>query len=914
MKQFLVGVSALVFAVFYVACSNSVTPSSDKLSEFSLDSSLAGMIRVKASGEEVSLGTNEMTAKTSERPEMRVRFDYDFSIGKHEVLCSDFNELMRPEFGLSLLCENDSLPAADLTYYDAVLFANARSKAEHYDTAYTYVAATFDAEKHCTNLEGFAYRPDAEGYRLPTEAEWVYVASRDWNVQKGWTAENSGYVAHKACSIKMAENAPCDMVGNVMEWVGDWQGLFRDTTILNYVGAPDGDALGQRVVKGGSFRNAEKSTTPYTRGDVYTVTSATKANYVGFRLAFGSIKGASWLNSSGDVVESRVVSLVSPSTVRSMTGTYRTKLAFRNDITGNLAFVDFSGGTNSVVEIKDSLDVYHPDISPDGKKVAFSTGFEGISSKSALYVRDLNASGSNLVKLNVESAAIPRWRVLGNGDTAIVYVTDAGNNKDDAAFKSASTWQVAFANGKFGTPKKLFDGAYHGGISADDRLAVTGARLLRARVADSGSTLPRDTVWYNGEQACNVSLSKDGSKRTLFLDFGGETGRSFVGAKYGTHERLLIADSTGSLVQSVGAPSGYSFDHSEWAGNKNLAVVTLTNVNGAHQKIALVDFSDSSVVELAEGDELWHPNLWVSESFSSTEDALLNLDSAGVYFVEGLSWYQEAVGFKMSLLWKFKDEVEILCVGSSRINDGVAVSKMQSGFALNMGHPGNDMNASLYIAENYGVNHLKKLKTIVVSLDVDLWHNTTEFSDRLFSGAPGFVYDRNHSFWKGEDMDRFAEIIESTVPFSIAIKNSADSLGWHVSESIEWGEPLVDLDSNWSSSQMEALDWNLNRLNVFVKEMGDKNINVVAVVFPQNPKYRSTGSWGRYGPKRTVAEKYLKAVSEIARENSNFILLDENKNGSHDYSDESALNSDHLSYLGAEKLTARLDSLLKTLK
>jgi hypothetical protein len=42
--------------------------------------------------------------------------------------------------------------------------------------------------------------------------------------------------------------------------------------------------------------------------------------------------------------------------------------------------------------------------------------------------------------------------------------------------------------------------------------------------------------------------------------------------------------------------------------------------------------------------------------------------------------------------------------------------------------------------------------------------------------------------------------------------------------------------------------------------------------------------------------------------------MDENKNGKHDYSDEMALNTDHLSALGAAQITQRLDSLLKTLE
>ena len=149
-------------------------------------------------------------------------------------------------------------------------------------------------------------------------------------------------------------------------------------------------------------------------------------------------------------------------------------LAFRNDVNGNLAYINYKDAILTVTEISDSIDVYHPDISPDGKKVAFCTKFEGLGGDSRLYVRDLNEKGTNLVKLDVASAAIPRWRILENGDTVIVYVTDAGDNKDEASFKKSSTWQVKFADGKFGVPEKLFDGAYHGGISEDYSLAVSG--------------------------------------------------------------------------------------------------------------------------------------------------------------------------------------------------------------------------------------------------------------------------------------------------------------------------------------------------------------------------------------------------------------------------------------------------------
>ena len=911
MKQILFCIALLMTAFFGTSCSNSESVSSSGApAEFSQDT-LSGMIRVKATDKKVSLGTNEASAKANERPVMQVSFDYDFSIGKHEVTCSEFNELMPSSTGLTLACENGDLPAADLTYYDAVLFANARSKAENLDTAYTYVNASFDAEKHCTNLEGFAYHPEVAGYRLPTEAEWIYVASLDWNVKKAWLAENSDYQSHEVCSIKASENSPCDMIGNVMEWVNDWLGYFRDTTVQNYVGAPDANAVGQRVVKGGSFRNAEKSVTPYSRGDVYTVTSATRANYVGFRLAYGVIPNAVWLNSSGNAVVSRVVSLVNSSTIRSLTGTYRTKLAFRNDVSGNLAFVDFSGGTNSVVEINDTLEVYHPEISPNGKKVAFSTGFEGVAGKSALYVRDLNAKGSNLVKLEVESAAIPRWRILENGDTVIVYVTDAGNNKDEASFKSASTWQVKFADNKFGTPEKLFDGAFHGGISDDNTLAVTGARLLRARVDGENE------VWYNGEQACNASLSKDSSKRTLFLDFGSKTGRAFVGANYGTHERLLVVDAQGNLIQSVAAPAGYSFDHSEWvSGGNNLVVATLTNADGAHKKIVAVNLADSSVMELTEGDELWHPCLWQQKNASSGEDDFLNLDSAGVYLSENHEIEQARFRIKLELFWKNLDSIKVFFAGSSRMEMGVYPDIYPEWGMFNFGVTGIDPKRDFYFVKNYALNHLKNLKAIAVSIDLDGWRGNENHLGLVLSSGVGYAYDANHDFWKDGLPAGFIEAVENGFPAEEEEVVNFSPRGGLQPLSNGWTFNGIEIlaDSVFKETEMSYLNERIDELKEIVKIASERNIYVIGIMFPQAPQYKNTGAYGLYGMQRSVVKKIIAQLNTYADEEPYFILMDENKMGDHDYTDDMAQNRDHLSYAGAQQMTARVESLLRSLK
>lgn len=899
----------LLLSFAFFACSNSEYIYSQQNVDSAFESdTLDNMVVVKHEKKEVLLGTNEGAARANERPQMCVTLNYDFSIGKSEVTCAEFNSLMKSS-KISVPCEKDAYPATNLTYYDAVLFANARSKKEGFDTAYTYSNIELNSEKHCVNLEGFAFHPEVNAYRLPTEAEWSFVAGRFWSAKDAWTADNSDYHLHAVCS-KFEKAQVCDMIGNAMEWMNDWLGNFRDTTVVNYVGAPDGGALGQRVVKGGSYRTPAESITLYGRGDVYTVTSSTRADYVGFRLAFGAIPDALWMNSDGKAAGSRVIPLASSSTIKSLFDTYRVKLVFRNDLSGNLSFVDYSNGALSVVEIEDTLNVYHPDISPDGKMVAFSTKLEGVSGKSSVYVRNLDAEGSALVKLDVKSAAIPRWRVLENGDTVIVYVNDAGNNKDDATFKSTSTWQVKFSKGKFGEPKKLFDGAYHGGISEDQKLAVTGARLLRVNMA--GET----EVWYNGEQACNASLSQDSSKRTMFLDFASKTGRDYVGSKYGTHERILVADSTGKLIQSVGAPKGYSFDHSEWVpGDHNMAVATFTNANGAHTKIVLVNLSDSSVVELAEGDELWHPALWVNTAFTGYDD-LLALDSAGVYYGEGLDIESEKSRIKMELYWKNLDVTEVLLVGSSRMEMGVDPDAYPEWNMLNTAISGIDGNRDMYFVENYALNHSDNLKAIVMSLDLDNWSGREDHLRLIHMGVPGYDYDAHHDFWKSGLPNGFIEAVENAYPASQGWMQRYSARGGLDDECRGWDADGTDvlMDSVFTKQEDRYLDARLNELAEIVDSAAAKNIYVVGIIFPMAPQYKKTGSFGTYGLQRSKYPEKKKKLDSLAKANRYFVLMDENKNGDHDYTDQMSFNRDHLCVAGKKQMTDRLDSVLKTLK
>ena len=883
---------------FLCNCSNSISPG--PLDDFETKETSKDFVRVKTKGKSVEI----RDLKTADDPDdetaaIQVRFTYDYFIENHEVTCGEYR-LYMDEIG----CKADSFPITNVTYIDAILYANARSKAEGFDTAYTYTSKVCN-NTNCTGIEGLAFNPRAMAFRLPTEAEWILAAQQGWNTSNSWTSENSDIEVHPVCSKGKNALGICDLEGNVTEWVNDWLGSVKSSTVTNFVGSSEANSIGERVIKGGNYHNPTTAINIYNRGDVYTVTSATASDYLGFRLAFGEIPDAAWF-SNGKLSQQTATTLLSNAgNVRRETHTFKTKLVFRDDISGNLVYIDYSSEEPVFVEIADTVDAFHPDISPDGEQVAFCTNIEGVNGKSEIYVRDLDAQGSNLVKLDVESAAIPRWRVLDSGDTVIVYVSSAQNNKNTETFLEQSTWMVLFANKRFGTPKKLFDGAYHGGTDNSLSFAVTGSTLLRAHTSKG-----RDTIWYDSAQACNASLSKDGSKRTLFLDFAGEPGKKFVGESYGIHERLLIADSSGKLIQSVPSPTGYSFDHTEWVSN-NLVVATLTNNNGAHEKIVLVDISSKTFTELAHGEELWHPCVWTATT--ETVNTAWDLDSLGAY------WQQPEdplLTKKMNAFWFLADSIEILALGSSRVSMGYVPDVISQGFSYNMATIPSDMDVSYYLATNYILPHCHKLKAIVISLDLDLWSDKPEVNvKKNILSFPGFYYDSNHNFWKNEDISDLKAISKQIVSEQSLLKRILETRGTlAVADKNTWttggfNPNAIVSDSSWSNSS-STYKTALRELEELIQLAQDKDILVVGVVYPQSPYFAETGSFGRHGMRRSHAKKILEQIAALDSSYTNFVFMDENKMGNHDYADSLAYDYDHLNYYGAIRISSRIDSVI----
>jgi len=102
---------------------------------------------------------------------------------------------------------------------------------------------------------------EADGYRLPTEAEWEYAAgnSRDYLYsgsntadKVAWTLENAGGSTHPVGQKLPNKYGLYDMSGNVWEWCYDW--YSPDYYSQGKNDNSKGPSAGQlRVIRGGGW-------------------------------------------------------------------------------------------------------------------------------------------------------------------------------------------------------------------------------------------------------------------------------------------------------------------------------------------------------------------------------------------------------------------------------------------------------------------------------------------------------------------------------------------------------------------------------------------------------------------------------------------------------------------------------------
>jgi serine/threonine protein kinase len=196
------------------------------------------------------MGSND--GESDEKPVHRVTVS-DFYVSKYQVTQGLYEKVMGKnpsKFRGGIFSKKANNPVEMATWYDAVAFCNELSKREGRTAAYSI------------NGSNVSWNQNANGYRLPTEAEWEFAA-RGGNHYKGykyagsidinevaWYDENSFGKTQPVGIKKPNELGLYDMSGNVWEWCWDWKGSYSSNAQTNPTGPSSGS---RRVLRGGSW-------------------------------------------------------------------------------------------------------------------------------------------------------------------------------------------------------------------------------------------------------------------------------------------------------------------------------------------------------------------------------------------------------------------------------------------------------------------------------------------------------------------------------------------------------------------------------------------------------------------------------------------------------------------------------------
>jgi pimeloyl-ACP methyl ester carboxylesterase len=204
-----------------------------------------------------------------------IRID-EFLISPTEITGAEYRAVMGSD---PSVYSGGNLPVENVSWWDAIRYCNARSVREGLEPVYELPSGRCNRRRN--------------GYRLPTEAEWLLASGDD---AKSEPARNAVLGVRDTKDLpalmEIVKRGPSpvasrepnqwglyDMAGNVWEWCEDW---FDSVISYSLAHNPEGPSRGiARVVRGGSFAS---SISGWTKGYRTSMEPERRSRYTGFRV------------------------------------------------------------------------------------------------------------------------------------------------------------------------------------------------------------------------------------------------------------------------------------------------------------------------------------------------------------------------------------------------------------------------------------------------------------------------------------------------------------------------------------------------------------------------------------------------------------------------------------------------------